>query len=169
MRRNGFLERLVRNLVRRMVVTATSVARWSLRGHGDEHGGFKTLDADVYQGIGICARPPDGSDTEAVVVAIEGSGNRTVIVAARDLGTQSSIVEVSGLQSNETLLHNADLIVKITREREVLIGLPGGEFKAVALADHTHEAPAITGQAQYVDVTARTGPPDSVSEHVKVT
>ena len=32
-------------------------------------------------------------------------------------------------------------------EVDLLIGDPGGTFKRVALDDHTHQAPAITGQA----------------------
>ena len=169
MSRGGRLERLVRNVVRRMVVTGTGVAQWALRGHGDERGGFEEVYADVYSGIGFCALPPAGSDAEAVVLAIEASANRTVIVASRDTGTQAAIMETAGLGDNESMMYNADLIVKITSDREILIGLPGGDFQRVALADHTHEAPAIVGQAEYVDPTARTGPPDKVSEHLKVT
>ena len=165
----GTKERLLRSLVRRMVVTATGVASWALRGHGDERGNFETFSVDIYPGIGFCARPPDGSEAKAVVVAIETSPNRPVIVATRDARTQKAIVEKAGLDANETLLHNADLIIKITREREVLLGLPGGDFQAVALADHTHKAPAISGQAAYTEPDARTGPPDKVSTHVKVT
>ena len=162
------MERLVRNVVRRMVVTTADVARWSLRGHGDGSA-FEELVADVFPGIGFCARPPDGSETEAVAVAIEGSANRTIVVAARDSGTQMRIIDKAGLSANESMMHNADLVVKITEDRQVLLGMPGGQFKGVALADHTHAAPEIIGQAQYVEPDARTGPPNSVSEHVKVT
>ena len=163
------MERMVRNLVRRMVVTGAGIARWSLRGHGDEHGRFETIEADMYHGIGICARPPEASDTEAVVLAIDAAGHRRVIVAVRDAQTQEALVETVGLGANETLLHNADMILKITNDRQILIGLPGGEFQGVALADHTHAAPEIIGQAQYAEPDARTGPPNSVSEQVKVT
>ena len=176
MRRGGRMERIVRNVVRRMVVTTADVARWSLRGHGDGSA-FEELEADVFPGIGFCARPPDDSETEAVAVAIEGSANRTIVVAARDSGTQMRIIDKAGLSANESMMHNADLVVKITANRQVLIGMPDGQFREVALADHKHELPGLvldpnTGKPLYtsaMDPLARTGKPDSVSEHVKVT
>ena len=153
-----------------MLIAGTDALRWALTGHQDENGMVERDQAAVYAGIGYAARPPAEGSAEAIVLTVETSANHTVIVAARDQQTTGAVVDAVGLEANETLMHNADLIIKITKDREILLGLPGGEYRAVALADHTHQAPAISGQAAYVDGTgARTGPPNKVSTHVKVT
>lgn len=169
-RLGGRSEQRLRGMIRRMVVAAADVA-WSLTGHMDEHGRAETADAEVFGNIGHAARPGSAS-AEAIVVTVEASANHQVIVATRDQSAERAVVELAGLAPGDTMMFNTagpPRIVKITKDGDILIGAPGGAFQPVALADHTHAAPAITGQAQYVDPDARTGPPDSVSQHLKTT
>lgn len=171
LRANGRTEQRLRDSIRRMVAAAAGAA-WSLTGHRDELGQAERVDAEVFANLGYTARPGAESSTEAIVVTVEGAANHQVVVATRDQSAERAVVELAGLAAGETLLFNtagAPRIVKLTRDGDILIGAPGANFQPVALADHTHAAPAITGQAQYVDPDARTGPPDSVTEHLKAT
>ena len=91
--------------------------------------------------------------------------------AARWLVTERSI-DAIGLDWDEFIAHNSLRVIKLTKDGDILIGMPNGQFKAVALADHTHTVPMLVGQATYSvnqDVAARTGTPDQVSKDTKVT
>lgn len=166
---SGKAARLIRNMIRRMLVAATGTVTWALHGHRDESDRLEATEAEVYAGIGFAARPPASGAPEAIVVTVEASANHPVIIATRDRKTEGAVTEQARLAANETMVFNGECIVKLTKDGDVLIGKLGAEFHAVARADHTHQAPAITGQAAYVDASARTGPPDKVSKHVKVT
>ena len=158
------------NLARRMVILAHDATEWLIEGFRDEADHVETRQAEVFPGIGILARPPTDGAAEAVVIAEGGSANHLLIVGTRDHKTAQAIIAQVGLAAGETIVYNALRVIKLTKDGDVLIGDPGGNFQAVALAGHTHEAPEIVGQAQYRNGTgARTGPPNKVSQHFKVT
>ena len=127
--------------------------------------------AEQYGVIGLVSRPPEGRG-RAVLAHIGGEAARAVVVACKDEDTRTAIIKVAGLDWDEVIVHNSKVIIKVTKDGEVLIGAPGGDFKRVALEGHTHPVPALIGQASYgpaQDSTARTGPPDRVSEDTRVT
>lgn len=164
----GRTARSLKNMIRRMLIVSTDAVLWTLHGHRDERS-VESFQAEVYAGVGFAARPPKSGNPEAIVVTVEASANHPVIVATRDRTTEGAVVEQAGLEPGETLVFNGGCILKLTKDGDVLLGNLDEKFHAVARADHTHRAPAITGQAAYAEgATARTGPPDKVSEHVKV-
>lgn len=106
--------RTLAGLIRRMVVTLASGGRWQLRG-------FKTLrelasDVEVFQGIGIFARPPDPSSpakatVEAVVLNL-GDSDAPIVVAVRDPVTQAAVA--GALAANTTIVYNSIAGLRIT-------------------------------------------------------
>lgn len=106
--------RTLAGLVRRMVVTLARGGRWQLRG-------FKALgevanDVEVFQGIGIFARPPDPSSpakatVEAVVLNL-GDSDAPIVVAVRDARTQAAVA--AALAADTTILYNSVVGVRLT-------------------------------------------------------
>lgn len=170
-RRTGELGARLANLARRFVaLEPADPLRWLVRGYrvGDEE---ESDAVEVFGGLGIAARPPDAVEVEAVAVAINGRDHH-VVVAARDADTVQVVIAEIGLSADETMLFTSKATVKITAQGDVLIGRVGGEFKPVALADHSHAVPAITGQASYVPgppAGPNTGPSNSNAKNAKVT
>ena len=121
--------------------------------------------------IGLASRPPEGRG-RAVLAHLGGEASDAVVIATSDDETRRAIVATAGLDWDELILHNSLRVVKFTRDGDILIGEPGGQFKKVATEDHTHSVPRLVGQASYgggQDPAARTGPPDKVSTDTKVT
>lgn len=123
--------RTLAGLIRRMVVTLASGARWQLRG-------FKTLrelanDVEVFQGIGIFARPPDPESparatVEAVVLNL-GDSDAPIVVAVRDARTQAAVA--AALEADTTILYNSLVGVKLTRgtgDGEIVLASHNGGF-----------------------------------------
>ncbi|WP_428264914.1 phage baseplate assembly protein domain-containing protein [Haliangium sp.] len=159
------------DLVRRFLPSDTSdPMRWHVSGYVDNEG-EETDELELFAGVGLAARPPSGANAEAIACAVNGR-DQHVIVATRDADTLRAVVATVGLEADETVVFTSRAAVKITADGEVLIGRIGGEFKAVALADHTHRVPAITGQASYAPgppAGPDTGPSGSNSSDTKVT
>lgn len=159
------------DLVRRFFPRDTSnPLRWLVHGYADDEG-EETDEIELFAGVGIAARPPAEANAEAIACAVNGR-DQHVLVATRDADTLRIVVAAVGLEVDETLVFTSKAAVKITADGEVLIGRIGGAFKAVALADHTHKVPAITGQASYAPgppVGPDAGPSNSNSNDTKVT
>lgn len=128
----GDLARRVGGLVRRMAVGVTSRTFWQVIGHilpFDPNKKRETHDAEVFQGVGIVARPPDGSKTETIVV-FPGGASQPVIVGSRDLKTARAAV--GELAADETAIYTSAAIVIIKANGTVEIRTSGGA--AVPLA-----------------------------------
>lgn len=155
--------------MRRLLVDTTSTVLWRLLGPRGLDGQAQSVKAESFAGIGFYARPPADGKPEAIIINI-GGADHPVIVATRDEKTRKSMA--ADLAAGETIVFTSSRILKLTAAGEVLIGDPGGSFKAVALADHTHAVPVLVG-ATYgsptLDPTARTGESNSNSSDVKVT
>ena len=170
-RRTGEMGARLANIARRFVaIDSANPLRWFVRGF--QVGNDEETDAvDVFGGVGYAARPPAKAETEAIAVAINGRDHH-VVVAVRDADTLQAVIDDIGLSADETAIFTSKAVVKLTADGEVLIGRVGGQFKPVALADHSHPVPVITGQASYAPgppAGPNTGPSDKNSSNTKVT
>jgi hypothetical protein len=86
--------RRLKGLVRRMAVGATTRIIWRLTGVRLEVG-TEQLDAEVFSGLGVYARPTANSKAEAIVVNV-GGAQVPVIVATRDAGSLQTMMRALG-------------------------------------------------------------------------
>lgn len=142
----GDVLRLLRGMVRRMVVTLTSAARWQLLGQRGGVGGDETVQLEPFTGIGFYSRPPSSGNPEAAVAAIGGTAT-SVVVATRDEKTRQAVA--GDLQEGETAVYNDKAIIIVKADSTVEIRLVGGvaialptlaDVQAIrnALNGHTH-------------------------------
>lgn len=99
--------RKVAGAVRRMVVTLAERGRWQLRG-------YRTLaelvpDVEVFQALGLWARPPTpatpaAATVEAIVLNLHDS-DAPVVVALRDEKTRKAVA--AAIAADTTILHNS--------------------------------------------------------------
>ena len=165
-------KRMLRSMLSAVAIVAYE-ARECVRFRGREaaDGSADEDIAEQYGVIGLVSRPPKGRG-RSVLAHIGGESSHAVIVASKDDETRIQIVDTVGLDWDELIVHNSLRVIKLTKNGDILIGAPNGQFKAVALADHTHTVPMVVGQASYSanqDPAARTGKPDKVSKDTKVT
>jgi phage gp45-like len=99
----------VAGLIRRMVVTLAQGGRWQLRGFRSL--GEVVADVEVFAGLGLWARAPEGVEVEAVVVAV-GDSKAPVVVALRDERTRSRVA--AAIAADTTVLHNSACGVYLT-------------------------------------------------------
>ena len=141
--------------------------------------GRESLDGDIaddvmdaFSPVGIIGRPAAAARVEAAVAFIGADGTHPVDLAFLD-STRRDVIAAVKLEADETIVYSSQSMVKITKDGEVLIGRIGGEFKAVALADHSHTIPDLAPGSQASYAPGTTGPatsgPDSVSDDAKVT
>lgn len=121
-KQTGALERFVRGMNRRMVVTLTNSARWQLLGQRGGQGGDEVIDAEAFTGIGFYSRPPASGKPEVITTAIGGS-KTTVIVAARDEATRKAVAQIA---QGETAVYNDKAIIVVKADGTVEIRLVGG-------------------------------------------
>lgn len=97
---NDPFARKVAGMIRKMIVLFTEGGRWELEG-------FRALKervrAEVFQGVGIWARPPANAKITAVVVSV-GDSDNPVVIAIRDERTRQAVA--AAIADNETLLYN---------------------------------------------------------------
>ena len=124
--------RKVAGAVRRMVVTLAERGRWQLRG-------YRTLaelvpDVEVFQALGLWARPPTpatpaAATVEAIVLNLHDS-DAPVVVALRDERTRKAVA--AAIAADTTILHNSVVGAYLTAAG--LLELRGHAGIAVALA-----------------------------------
>lgn len=127
-RETGPTWRLFKGTIRRLLVTLTSSAsKWQLTGVRSRLGGDEVYEAELFPGIGIFARPPDGGSAEAIALAI-GGHKLPAIVATRDEATRRMIA--SQVEAGETALYNAAGIVVLKSNGTIEIRSHGGTSQA---------------------------------------
>jgi len=108
--------------VRRMLITYTAKALWQLTGFRKLDGTKETRDVEVFGGVGIAARPPDGAAAEAITVNV-GDANAPAIVAIRDEATRQA--SAGDLEADETAVFNTKAIMHTKADGTVEIrGVP---------------------------------------------
>lgn len=117
----GRADRAVRTWLRRMYVLASGGGAWQVGGYEGE----SEPDVEVFQGIGFASRPAADAAAEAVVVKIGARSSHSVIVATRDEGTR---VE---LDQDETAIFNSEVLIKITKDHDVIIRVAAGRTVTV--------------------------------------
>lgn len=128
--------------IRRMAIGVTSRALWQLVGIKNADGTSETIEAELFGGIGIFARPPAGAKPEAIAVMI-GGGNTPAIVGVRDEKTRAAVV--GSLKEGETAIYNALALIVIKADGTIEIRSKDGTAQPLitkAQFDaHTHVAP----------------------------
>ncbi len=142
------------SIVQRVFLRAADALRWHTTDIAEEPD-----DHELFANVGFIARPPKGANAEAIAVRV-GARDHGIIVATRDAETLQAVVAKAGLGADETLVYTSKVVVKITADGEVLIGRIGGEFKAVALADHKHDLPPMQAGPFPVAAVPAEQPPD---------
>lgn len=133
------LVRKVAGMVRRLLVEFSSssipahkiTGIWQLRGFRELK---EVVKLEVFQGIGIWARPPKSDPrphVEAIAVSVGDSDNQ-VVVATRDEKTRKALVLALDVVEDETLLHNTQAVVAIRADGTIQARSYGGA--AVPLA-----------------------------------
>lgn len=97
----GVAMRILRGLVRRVTVAIAESSIWQLEGFRDVGEAFM---AEVFQGVGIWARPATGAPTEAVVVNVGGDADAPIAIALRDMETQSIVADA---EPDTTVTYNS--------------------------------------------------------------
>lgn len=142
----GDLARRAAGMIRRMAVGVTSRTFWQVLGHQLLDGLRETRSAEVFQGVGIVARPPNGSSTETIVVFPAGGAAQPVIVGARDVATARAAV--GELAPDETAIYTSAAVIVIKAGGTVEIRTPGGTAVPLATkADLEALRSAIVGAA----------------------
>lgn len=125
--------REVAGMIRRMVVGVTSTTFWQVLGDELLDGKIWTKDAEVFQGVGVVARPPEGASVETVVVFPAGGAAQPIVVGARDVATARAAV--GELEPDETAIYTSAAIVVIKAGGTVEIRTPGGTAVPLATKD----------------------------------
>jgi len=134
--------------VRRFVITLTDAAIWQVVGLMLP-GGQEVLRAEVFGGIGIAARPPNGAPAEAIGVMV-GDASTPVIVAVRDEQTRAA--SVGDLVADETVAFNSKARVYVKADGTIEARTHSGTAQALATkADLQSVVEAVNSFiAQYV-------------------
>ena len=126
------------NMVRRVTLGVTSGARWAFQGYefeDDDTGstiseGDDDEPTDVFQGIGIYARPATGDNSEAIMLHVGGEAEHPVLVGFRNEDARARYVaEFEDVAPGEIVIfHSAGTArVKITAAGEIEITATAGE------------------------------------------
>lgn len=122
----GVFRREMAGAVRRFVIGRSDGGVWQVLGHLlFDPTKRETKDVENYPGIGIFARPPNGSGEGIVVQA--GGPNNPAIVATRDEATRA---KVNDIDADESTLYNSLARVYVKKDGTVEIRTHAG----VALA-----------------------------------
>ena len=169
------------NMVRRVVVAASQGAEWGLQGYAipDLRGGDGfTIEGDgdepveVFQGIGIIARPAAGDNAEALVLQVGAEAEHQIFGAMRNEAARARYVEEFGEPAageiaifnsagSARVLVRADGTVEITAAsgQEILLSAGGSTEPLVRKSDfdgHTHGALGLTAPGGGGPVTGQT-------------
>ena len=137
------LARKVAGMVRRFLVefSFSSIPAhkitgiWQLRGFRELK---EVVKLEVFQGIGIWARPPKSGKqphVEAIAVSVGDSDNQ-VVIATRDEKTRKALALALDVVEDETILHNTQAVVAIRADGTIQARSYGGTAVPLAtLAD----------------------------------
>jgi phage gp45-like len=134
-RDNGRFMMRLQSMVRRAVVSTTRDVLWRVLGFEDEDGNQEFDDAEVFDNVGVHARPASSGRPEVIRLNVGGNENNPVIIASRDRRTLAAVLQAlkssDVLGEDETLVYNSQACVHLVGG-EVHAKTPGGT--AVALA-----------------------------------
>lgn len=144
----------LRGKLRRFVITLTSKALWQVTGFALGAGGTQeVMTAELFGGIGISARPPDGKQgrAEAIIAMLGNDGKTPVIVAVRDEKTRAAIAQALNQQADETVLFNSKAVTYVKADGTIEIRTPTGTAEKMAKGETLVNAlvQLATAQAGY--------------------
>jgi hypothetical protein len=116
---------VIRGMVRRMRLAASSAVRWTVEGFVDHDGKVESDEAEVFPGVGVFARPLASDTTEVILLKVGGASGHAVIVATRN---QDGIKRIGALAPDETIIFNSTIAVKLTADGAIQIGSVGGPY-----------------------------------------
>lgn len=132
----GPAARAAAGAIRRFAIGVTSKALWQLVGHRLLDNTVETHTAEVFNGIGIYARPPTDGKPEAIVVHPGGAASNPCIVGLRDEATRQAVFAAIGeLEAGETAVFNRVSVAIFKAGGDIEIRSLGGTAGKVALYD----------------------------------
>lgn len=128
----------LKGAVRRLVVQFTDGALWQMLAATNVAGDDDVVSVEVFQGIGIYARPPADGRADGIGVQVGGS-KHLVAVGLRDQATLKAVEAALGREvaQGETLIFTPKICVFLTEDGHVEIGRPGEPVGPVTpLSEH---------------------------------
>lgn len=134
----------LRAALRRMAVTATANALWTLAGAQDED----DSDVEVFSGIGFYSRPPEtGGSPEVVLVKIGGASAHPAIVATRDERTRQAFTQIRDMLADESAMFNSQARVHCLADGTVVVDDGTGAVELALKSDVQGVKDAIAAAA----------------------
>lgn len=139
----GMVMRKITSVVRRMRITASSGALWSVDTSDEED------TAENFENAGFASRPAADDNAEAIVLKVGGESGHPVIVATRNRDSFKILEAGEGIEAGETAIYTSSSMVKIRADGTIELGSIGGSRQALATkadidalktwaATHTH-------------------------------
>jgi len=134
---------MVKAMIRRMTVIASSLGLWTLEGYRSE----QDEGVPVFSGIGFYSRPGPNGDPEVVLVKIGGKTAHGVVVATRDETLRRTLTAIKDMLEDETAMFNSKARVHIKADGTVLIDDGSGAVELALKSDNAAIISAIAGAA----------------------
>ncbi len=122
---------MVKAMIRRMTVTASSLALWTLEGYRDE----QDEGVEVFSGIGFYSRPGPNGDPEVVVVKMGGKTAHGVIVGTRDETLRRTLTAIKDMLEDETAIFNSRARVHVLADGTVVVDDGSGAVELALKSD----------------------------------
>lgn len=123
--------------LRRLAISFTAKPIWQLIGFKTPDGSVETMSSEPFTGIGVFARPPDGSKSEAIAAMI-GDAGAPVIIAVRDEATRAK--SAGDLKADETALYNSLARVHVRADGVIELAPVSGGLVEAMIKGQTYRA-----------------------------
>lgn len=130
-RKVGKAAQRLRGAIRRMIVTASANALWTLAGADDEN----EPNVEVFGGIGFYSRPPDDGSPEVIMLKVGAATSHPVIVAARDEKTRQLLTAIRDLAKDESAMFTSQARVHIKADGTVEVDDGSGAVELALKSD----------------------------------
>jgi len=136
-------QREIAGVLRRMELRVTDGAMWQVIGHLLLDSKTKeSLEVEPFINVGFYARPPVGTNAEAIVGFIAGYQS-PVILGTRDEDTRKQVAQIA---QDEAIAYNTKAVLHIDKDGNIHARLANGTTRKLAFADEVNNLRAFTMQ-----------------------